>query len=57
MNTNSPDIMKLVKDEKGATAIEYGLLLVAVLLIVAGAFKSLGSAVQSKVKDAKDVID
>ena len=43
---NDNQIMKLVKDEKGATAIEYGLLLVAILLIVAGAYKKLGSAVK-----------
>ncbi|WP_394826610.1 hypothetical protein [Pendulispora albinea] len=42
---NTTDIMKLVKDEKGATTVEYGLLLVAILLIVAGAFKALGAAV------------
>ena len=46
MNNNTPAIMKLVKDEKGATAIEYGLLLVAILLIVAGAYKKLGKAVK-----------
>ena len=44
---NNIDVMKLVKDEKGATAIEYGLLLVAILLIVAAAFKTLGRAVQT----------
>ncbi|WP_394838149.1 Flp family type IVb pilin [Pendulispora rubella] len=47
------DIMQLVKDEKGATAIEYGLLLVAILLIVAGAYKKLGKAVKGAANDAK----
>ena len=41
------DIMKLVKDEKGATAIEYGLMLVAIMLVVAVAFKALGTKVKA----------
>jgi len=50
------DIMKLIKDEKGATAIEYGLLLVAILLIVAAAFKSLGKAVSKAAKDSATAV-
>jgi len=49
------DIMKLVKDENGATAVEYGLLLVAILLIVAGAYRQLGKTVKGAAKNAADV--
>ena len=48
------DIMKLVKNEEGVTAIEYGLLLVAILLIVAGAYRSLGRTVKGAANKASD---
>ena len=35
---------KFVKNEKGATLVEYALVLFAILILVAGAFKKLGGA-------------
>ncbi|HWL88835.1 MAG TPA: Flp family type IVb pilin [Polyangiaceae bacterium] len=46
------DIMKLVKDEKGATTIEYALLIVAVLLVVAVGFRALGTTVNATAQKA-----
>ncbi len=50
------DIMKLVKDEKGATAVEYALLLVLVLLVVAVGFKALGTAVNKTANNAAKAV-
>ncbi len=43
---------KLIKDQKGATAVEYGLMLVAILILVAAAFKALGGKVNSAATNA-----
>ena len=51
-NQTSPGKQSLLRDTKGATAVEYALMLVAILLIVAGAFKSLGQAVGTKAESA-----
>lgn len=42
----------LLTDRGGATAVEYALMLVAILLIVAGAFKTLGQKVGEKANKA-----
>jgi len=42
----------LLRDTRGATAVEYALMLVAILLIVAGAFKTLGQKVGEKANKA-----
>lgn len=42
----------LLADRGGATAVEYALMLVAILLIVAGAFKTLGQKVGEKANKA-----
>jgi Flp pilus assembly pilin Flp len=42
----------LLGDQRGATAVEYALMLVAILLIVAGAFKTLGQKVSEKANRA-----
>ena len=42
-------VKNLVKNEKGATAVEYALMLVAILILVAAAFKALGSKVSGQV--------
>ena len=42
----------LLHDKRGATAVEYALMLVAILLIVAGAFKTLGQKVSEKANRA-----
>ncbi len=44
--------MSLLRDSRGATAVEYALMLVAILLIVAGAFKTLGQKVGEKANKA-----
>lgn len=41
----------LLRDEKGASAVEYGLILALVFLAVMGAVVSLGGAVQSRWND------
>ena len=38
----------LIQDQKGASAVEYGLILALVFLAVMGGIASLGSAVQSR---------
>ncbi|MCL2778028.1 MAG: hypothetical protein FWD73_08495 [Polyangiaceae bacterium] len=42
----------LVKKNRGATATEYALMLVAILIICAAAFKSLGSKVSADASSA-----
>lgn len=49
-------IKNLVKNEKGATAVEYALMLVAILILVAAAFKALGSKVSAQVSAASGAI-
>jgi Flp pilus assembly pilin Flp len=46
-------IKNLVKNEQGATAVEYALMLVAILILVAAAFKALGSKVKAQVAVAQ----
>ena len=46
-------LKSLVKNEKGATAVEYALMLVAILILVAAAFKALGAKVSAQVKNAQ----
>lgn len=41
----------LIADQKGASAVEYGLILALVFLAVMGAIASLGGAVQSRWND------
>ena len=43
---------KLVKDQRGISFMEYSVLLVLVLIVCIGAWKTLGGAVQQKVQDA-----
>ncbi|MES2495355.1 MAG: Flp family type IVb pilin [Pseudomonadota bacterium] len=44
----------LFSDDRGASAVEYGLILSLVFLAVMGAIASLGSAVQSRWNDIAD---
>lgn len=39
-------LLKLLKDEKGATAIEYGLLAALISVVIIGAVTALGLGVQ-----------
>jgi len=41
------NMKKFLKDSKGATIVEYALLLFAILLIAAAAFKTLGGRVSA----------
>jgi pilus assembly protein Flp/PilA len=41
-------IVSLLRDQRGASAVEYGLILALVFLAVMGGIKSLGGAVQSR---------
>lgn len=43
---------KLVKDQRGIAFMEYSVLLVLILIVCIGAWKTLGGAVQQKVQDA-----
>lgn len=42
----------LFKDTKGATMVEYAILLALILVIAAAMFKTLGSSVNTAAKDA-----
>ena len=43
---------KLIKNNKGATMVEYAILLALILVIAAAMFKTLGSSVNTAAKDA-----
>jgi Flp pilus assembly pilin Flp len=45
-------IKSFLKDKKGASMVEYALLLVAILLLAAGAYKALGPKVSSAASNA-----
>ncbi|MBK6691918.1 MAG: Flp family type IVb pilin [Myxococcales bacterium] len=47
----------LLRDKGGATAVEYALMLVAILIIVAGAFKTLGNKVSEKANSAASQLE
>lgn len=44
-------LRSVIADQKGASAVEYGLILALVFLAVMGAIASLGGAVQSRWND------
>jgi Flp pilus assembly pilin Flp len=54
INMNSPRrfARRLIKNDRGATAVEYALMLVMILLIVFAAFKALGKKVEAKTKES-----
>lgn len=47
----------LLHDKRGATAVEYALLLVMILIVVAGAFKTLGQKVGEKANTAASTLN
>jgi pilus assembly protein Flp/PilA len=49
-------LRSLVRDERGASAVEYGLILALVFLAVMGAVVSLGGAVQSRWNDISNKV-
>lgn len=46
----------LVRDERGASAVEYGLILALVFLAIMGAVVGLGSSVQSRWNDISNKV-
>jgi Flp pilus assembly pilin Flp len=49
-------MITLLKDKKGASMVEYALLLVAILLLAAGAYKALGPKVSAAASSAGGVL-
>jgi pilus assembly protein Flp/PilA len=50
-------IRKLMKNEKGATAIEYGLIAALIAVAAITAMNSLGSSIQNTFNTAADEMD
>jgi len=49
-------LMNLVKDEQGATALEYGLLAALVGVFIVGAVTALGTSIRDIFQDAADAM-
>ena len=49
-------IARFARDESGATAIEYGLIVALIAVVVITAFTSIGSALNTKVKAVADAV-
>lgn len=49
-------IQKFFRDEEGATAVEYGLLVALIAVVIIGAVTALGTAIQGKFQTAADTI-
>lgn len=47
---------RFVKDESGATAIEYGLIAALVSVVAIGAFTAVGQGVRTKVQAVADAL-
>lgn len=45
---------KFRRDDKGASAVEYGLLVALIAVVIAGAVAFLGNALNTKIEDACD---
>ncbi|MBM4274760.1 MAG: Flp family type IVb pilin [Deltaproteobacteria bacterium] len=50
-------IKKFFKDETGASAVEYGLLVALIAVVIITAVTNLGTAVNSKFQEAADAIN
>ncbi len=46
----------MLRDRKGATSVEYALMLIAILIVVAVGFKALGKKVNSDAQKAQGTI-
>ncbi|MBP8234567.1 MAG: Flp family type IVb pilin [Rhizorhabdus sp.] len=55
-SANRPRLDTLVRDERGASAVEYGLILALVFLAIMGAVVGLGSSVQSRWNDISNKV-
>jgi pilus assembly protein Flp/PilA len=49
-------IKNFFKDESGASAVEYGLLVALIALVIIGAVSSLGGSLSAKFQEAADSI-
>jgi pilus assembly protein Flp/PilA len=49
-------IARFAKDESGATAIEYGLIVALIAVVVITAFTKLGTSLNENVQEVADVI-
>ena len=49
--------LKLIKNEKGATAIEYGLIAALIAVAAIGAMKSVGSKLGTTFNNVSDALD
>lgn len=50
-------IARFVKDESGATAIEYGLIAALIALAIIGGATQLGTAIDTKFKDVASTLE
>jgi Flp pilus assembly pilin Flp len=56
VSKKSSKSITLARSARGASMVEYALLLVAILLIAAGAFKTLGGKVNKSVKETHSIL-
>ena len=49
-------IKNFFKDESGASAVEYGLLVALIAVVIIGAVTALGTSIQGKFQEAADTI-
>ena len=47
-------LRRIFRDQRGATAVEYGLILALIFLAIAGGVASLGSSVQARWNEIAD---
>lgn len=47
-------IKKIIQEEKGASAVEYGLLVALIAVVIVGAISALGTGISSTFQSAAD---
>jgi len=50
-------LISLLKDEEGATAVEYGLLVALIAAIIVGVVATLGGQIRDAFQDTSDAIE
>ena len=50
-------LKRFLKDEDGATAVEYGLMVALIAAVIVGAVAWLGTSAETKFRDVGDIID
>lgn len=53
MTTLKNTLVRLAKDEDGAAAVEYALLVSLIAVVIVGAVRALGGAANAKLQEAK----